>query len=81
MKKITEEEAKELAGHRIGRNPVRKELMQLAVGEYFLVERKDLGNKSGNVPDLCRRIEKTNDMLFQCALTGDKNGYVVKRLK
>ncbi len=81
MKKITEEEARVLTGNRIGRNPVRKELMQLTVGEYFLVDRKDLGNKDGNVPDLCRRIEKTNDLRFQCTLTGDKNSYVVKRVK
>ncbi|MEO5569927.1 MAG: hypothetical protein ABIT08_08360 [Bacteroidia bacterium] len=82
MRKLNEEEAKLIITKPIGRvSRFRVEAINLKVGEYLLIEKKEWDWKSATPSVMCRRVEKRSALRFDCKRMLDDTGWLIKRIK
>ena len=82
MRKLSEEEGKAIITKPLGRvSHFRIEAINLKVGEYLLIEKKEWNWKTATPSVMCRRIERDSSLKFDCKRMYDGSGWLIKRIK
>jgi len=82
MKKLTQEEADNIAIKPSGRGSVlRSALLTMKVNDILLIEPKDWKWRHKQPGIYCRRLEKHHAIKFSCGKALDGSGWVIKRLE
>ena len=82
MKKITQEDAKNLKVRPEGRTSyARAVLMNMNVGEVIILERGDWKQKKKKPRTYCLHLGRNTGRQWNCATLMDGTGWVIERMK
>ena len=82
MRKLTEDEARNIPSKKTGKQSyARVLLMKMEIGDIILLENKDWKQRSNAPTELIRRMRKPTMRDYSCETALNGSGWIIKRLK
>ena len=82
MRKLTEEEARNIPSKKTGKlSYARSLLMTMEIADIIQLESQDWKQRSNSPKELIRRMRKSTNRDYSCETILDGSGWIIRRLK